>query len=355
MKVLITDISSPKAVSIAKFIKRRYPGAEVVTCDTRRIAARLHTRYSDRHHLIPAKLADADGYCRGLLAVIEAERPDVCIPVNNREMKALMERRERLPQALAWLGSRESFEKLDNKANLQAVAAELGLTSPRAYRSLEEAAVPFVVKPEALTSSSGVKYVFTEAQKRALPPLGPGFVCQQYIEGFGAGYSAFCVNGEIACGFAHRRLLEYPCSGGTSVYRENYANDGMSETARKLLRITRWSGFVMLEFKVDKDGRAWLIEANPRIWGSINQGLANGANYFERLLGPAAAGPERPEGVRTYFSPLVYGTMPGYLLRLRAGAVAAFFRNLASNRSDVSLLDDPRGWLGWLSIAYEKN
>lgn len=358
MKILITDISSPKAIAIAKYIKRSYSGVTVISCDTRGISGYIHTRYTDKHYVLPAKIRNGKEYLRSLLSVIDAEKIDLCFPVNNMEMKVLMRHRDELPRAFGYLGSRESFESLDNKAALHSLAAALSIPAPKTYKSVGEAACPFVIKPVDLSSSKGISYIFDAAQKRRYQKAahGPELICQEYISGFGAGYSVFCAGGEILCGFGHKRLLEYPIAGGTSVYRENYANSGMRDTAKKILRKVNWSGFVMFEFKIDGTDKAFLIEANPRIWGSINQGLENGTNYFEFLLGK----PDRPAspgsaGIKTYYSPLVYFSLLGYTLHLQLARVKLFLNNISSNKGDASLLDDPMGWFSFFNIAYEKN
>ena len=64
------------------------------------------------------------------------------------------------------------------------------------------------------------------------------------------------------------------------MYREPFDDDRMVECTKKILEKTHWSGFAMFEFKLTEDNEIYLIEVNPRIWGSINQGLKNGFNYF---------------------------------------------------------------------------
>ena len=47
----------------------------------------------------------------------------------------------------------------------------------------------------------------------------------------------------------------------------------------KLLKEVPWSGFAMFEFKRTASGELFFIECNPRVWGSIGDGLYRNKNY----------------------------------------------------------------------------
>jgi hypothetical protein len=115
--------------------------------------------------------------------------------------------------------------------------------------------------------------------------------------------------------------------------------------AERVLARAPWSGFAMFEFKLGA-GEPVLIEVNPRVWGSIHQGLAAGVNLLEPLLGPAEL-PADPN-VRTYFAPPVYLALVQYLLRGQAGPLVEFLRGMPRNRADVPLFADPGGYFASL-------
>jgi predicted ATP-grasp superfamily ATP-dependent carboligase len=203
-----------------------------------------------------------------------------------------------------------------------------------------------VAKPARSSSARGVRYLVDEAALRAFQvPAGRPYLFQSHVEGTGAGYSVFAREGRVLVGFGHRRLAEYPTRGGSSVYRESYDHPGMAAAARRLLEATRWSGFAMFEFKITAAGRPVLIEVNPRVWGSIHQGLAAGVNFFEPLLGPAALRLDRE--VRTYLSPVVYVALAGYLARGDARPLRSFLAHWRHNRADIPLRE-AGAWLGSL-------
>lgn len=92
---------------------------------------------------------------------------------------------------------------------------------------------------------------------------------QEYVPGEGFGVSAvFDQNHEPLTVFCHKRLREYPVSGGPSCYCQSDWNDELVRLAVKLLKSLRWTGIAMVEFKGNPEQGYKLMEINPRFWGS---------------------------------------------------------------------------------------
>jgi hypothetical protein len=348
VRVLISDATSYKAVVVAAFIKRHYPSVEVFTCDWRRASRMLHTRWSDRHFLLARSPAEGAGYKDELRRLVIEQGVDLLLPLNSREMDVLVRCKAEFGGALAYWGDEAAFRVLNWKDDLHALALECGVRTPERFEHPAQIRVPAVAKPVASAAAKGVRYLLDPEDLAAFERSGnatPDYLLQEYVPGAGVGYSVFAKEGEVLKGYGHRRLAEYPVTGGSSVYRESFSDERMAQAASRLVRKARWSGFAMFEFKLTPGGELYLLEVNPRIWGSINQGLRNGVNFFEPLLGPARA---RSEDVRTYFSPLVYVSLLLYALRGELRPALAFLRNRRSNRADVSVFGDPRGYFASL-------
>ena len=121
--------------------------------------------------------------------------------------------------------------------------------------------------------------------------------------------------------------------------------------ASQILAHTKWSGFAMFEFKESADGKVSLIEVNPRVWGSINQGLVNGVNYFTYLLGDSKKNIKSRSNMKTYLSPLIYVSILSQLCRLNFSYVLKFLKSFPFLKSDISFIDD---FKGYLSIILKK-
>jgi len=340
MRVLLGDISSYKAVVVAKFLKEQYANIEIHTFDSRKFTKSIKTKYSDVHHLINA--TDRDNY----IEIIKKYKIDYFIPVINENIKFILKNKEQFSESLKYLGDYEIFEKLNNKKLLMELAKELNIKIPKTYIGIDEAKYPCVVKPTDMSSSKGVIYIVNQEdldKAKERYKNEENLIIQEYVEGVGVGCSMYIRDGKIVTSYGHKRLAENPISGGSSVYRETFQDSRMNDIAEKILENWKWTGFAMFEFKLTADNELYLIEVNPRIWGSINQGLQNGVNYFEDMLGKTVQ--KQASEQKTYLSPLFYFTLLKYLLAFDVKHFLNFIKNIKYNRADVSLYSDPKGFL----------
>ena len=160
------------------------------------------------------------------------------------------------------------------------------------------------------------------------------------------GYSFYCKEGEICDGYGHRRLAEFPASGGSSTYRTSYTDERMVKAASTIVKELNYTGFAMFEFKLSSNNELYLLEVNPRIWGSVNQGLSNGTNYFRKILGEAETQTKNSvKSINTYVGPLIYLSFLQYLMKMKWAPVGQFFNNITNSSPDVHLLKDPGAYL----------
>jgi len=345
-RVLLSDATSYKAVVLARFIKRHHPATFVVTCDARRASRLFHTRFSDRHFVLRCGAETPGPFVEALREIVEETQAELLIPAHSSEMDALMPAKAEFGPALAYWGELEAYRTLHRKDRLHALALSLGIRVPARFSTAEAIRHPAVAKPVAQSAAKGVRYLREESDVRRFRSGAdwPSFVVEEHVAGEGVGYSVFAREGRILAGYGHRRLAELPVSGGSSVYREGWDDPRLRAGAERLLAATRWSGFAMFEWKRTPEDELVLLEANPRLWGSIHQPLAAGVDLLEPLLGKAEL-PARP-GLRTYFSPPLYAALAGHAIRGRFGPALEFLAHLKHNRADIALHDDPLAWLG---------
>lgn len=111
---------------------------------------------------------------------------------------------------------------------------------------------------------------------------------QQYVFGRGIGIEFLYRHGRKVWHFAHERVREFPLSGGASSYRRSIQPpEHLLADAQKLLDHLSWHGVAVVEFKVDEHGRHWLMEINPRLWGSLALAIDAGVDFPLGLLGLA--------------------------------------------------------------------
>jgi len=121
------------------------------------------------------------------------------------------------------------------------------------------------------------KYNFTE-DKNNLPLI------QEYIEGFGCAFFAVYNNGKCGYTFQHKRIREWPVTGGASVCAESFKNKLIEYYGKKLLDKLKWHGVAMVEFKMKQNGIPILMEINPKFWGSTDLSLEAGVDFPGALI-----------------------------------------------------------------------
>ncbi len=140
---------------------------------------------------------------------------------------------------------------------------------------------PLVLKH--VRSGAVVARTPAEAAERigALNGNGKDYLVQEYVEGRnGYGYFGFFWHGKEVAYFMHERLVQFPKEGGPSVLARSIRNDRLRHLGKTLLESLAWHGVAMVEFKrSDRDGELYLMEINPKLWGSLDLAIASGADF----------------------------------------------------------------------------
>jgi len=353
MNILVGSASSSKAIVVAKYLKKKYSHLSIIGIDFRSRFKIVHSKYYDKIIIEHSFLNKKHIEC--ITKILLKESIDIYLPIDSTEYNIIFENKTLLgTKQLNYLGSPDSYNILNNKDKLYELCKSHGISVPNSFiNESDKIKVGFVVKPTNLASSKGVFYVHKKIDIRKVQhkaEMYDNFIVQEYISGIGVGYSVFAKKGKIIIGYGHKRLSEFPISGGSSNYRTSFFHKDMSEVAQTIIRITNWSGFAMFEFKLTKENRLFLIEVNPRIWGSINQGLQNGVNYFSELIGEIGENIQRKE-IKTFLSPIILLSLICYFLKGKIHPLVHFFMNIQRSKVDVSFLNDP---LGYLSIILRK-
>lgn len=184
--------------------------------------------------------------------------------------------------------TKPQLDLLNSKTELAALASELGVPVPASHvREPEESVshlagrlpLPCVIKPvcgEKLGLTAAARYAVVRTPEEAdrayrhfLALAGEPPVVQTYLPGNGLGCSVLAQNGSVLAAICHRRIREYPSSGGPSSCCQCVDRPDLLDAAARLTAAIRLSGLTMFEFKEDADGRPRLLEANPRVWGTF--------------------------------------------------------------------------------------
>ncbi|MEO8247713.1 MAG: hypothetical protein ABI622_11430 [Chloroflexota bacterium] len=309
MRVLLTDGHYKHTLGAVRLLVAA--GHEVLVTSPRRLAMAAASRGVARRLRGPAA-GDSDAFLEHLDAVVRRHRPEMIMPVGAAACGLLSHHRDRWAAVTIVLPDPAAMDRALDKRAMLALAAELDLAVPRTEEPVDEtdlaragAAVgyPLVIKAP-LEGRTGVAYVDDPAgladavaayRARYDLPAGSMPLLQQRIVGPGFGVFATYQDGACRRLMAHRRLREFPVTGGESTCCELVDAPALLASGRRILDALAWHGVAMVEFKRhDADGRDYLMEVNPKLWGSLDLALAAGAEFPLDLV-RIAAGESLPE------------------------------------------------------------
>lgn len=297
----------------------------------------------------PPPTSDPIGFQEWLLDTVE--HYDFCLPLTDctLELTLQLENEIRELTKLPFV-SYDTFLKVNNKSKLLALASAHDIPVPQTLtiapaQRLDLSSFPFPAVIKGLSGRVKVSGVYQrppvsypdtadEAEKllsstyREFPVL-----LQERILGDGYGFFALCSDGGVQTSFAHHRVLEKPPSGGVSVLCESFPKEKLPQAASEaLLKDLRWQGVAMLEYKQGVDGKFYLMEINPRFWGSLQLAIDCGVNFPELLFRDREKDStmERayPLGKRLRAE---FGCLDHALIRIKQEGLGAFFQILFFN------------------------
>jgi predicted ATP-grasp superfamily ATP-dependent carboligase len=297
VKVLVTDGANRVALAVVRALGRA--GVEIAVVEQERFAqktpAAFRSRYVSRHDVIPT-LADDGAFVDAL--VERSAGYDVVLPVSTNVTLKVAAHLDRF-QARVPIPPLITLRRANDKSAALAIARKAGVPIPVTFapeddEELEEVAakvrLPAVVK---LRDDAGT--VLRPAQRyaigrtpeevrvafRRLHAIKPFPLIQEKVEGDGYGVGILAEEGRVLASFAHRRVREYPVSGGPSAACVSVVDERLTGYAAAVIRELGWTGVAMVEFKKDDDYR--LMEVNPRFWGSLPLATRAGVNFPLRL------------------------------------------------------------------------
>ena len=273
--VVITDGKYRSSIAAARVLGRA--GYKVVVTQTRADESGeppvFASRYVAEHRWIDGAASDPE-YPGRLMAVLKEYAHPVLLCVGATSLNAVAARQEEFDAVCDFLiAPPDVLDGLNDKEAVHQRCLELGIPVPKQYEGRPDT-YPVVVKPHC-----GEKFGLKASQRYAVAHSGEEFdrhyermsqydpspIVQEKIVGEGEGVSLLLGrDGELLGAICHRRIREYPMTGGPSTCCVSFYDEKMIEQAHALLNSFGFRGLGMVEFK---GGR--VLEVNPRIWGSF--------------------------------------------------------------------------------------
>lgn len=295
MKVLVQGGEIQNALTVVQSLGRN--GTEVVVAAKTKKTTSFYSKYCKKHFQYPCPKDSPEEFIQCMLSEVKNEHYDILISLGGEGMLELSKNRDLfLPYVKIPLPEHEKLVCANNKAETIKIAIENNIPCPKTYfvkdvndvqKIKDELTFPVIMKPTQGAGSKGLEYItrreelikiFEETRKT----FGE-MIIQELIPSGGASYgfeALFNQNSEPRAQFVHKRLREFPITGGPSTFRVSVENKEIEELGIRLLQNIKWYGIAMVEFKVDpRDNIPKLMEINARFWGSLPLSIASGIDF----------------------------------------------------------------------------
>lgn len=342
---IVTDGLWRKSVCAIRSLGRA--GFRVVVSGDGLLTTGFYSRYTTMRFKGPTAAEDPEGFGSVLQRALAATKtsPTVILPMEDASCRWLLANEFDLPpHAKFLLPEGTSFSVASDKALTAAAAEQCGIPCPKCYIPESPSALcdfvgsndiaDFVLKPRCGSGSGGIVYgsaIQSVDFERHWDKYG-ALLLQERIpsegQAFGVSLLYDSVGSHVAS-FEHRRLRQYPISGGPSTQRVSVALGELTSLSRRLLESLQWRGVAMVEWKYDpRSGTPLLLEINPRFWGSLALAVRAGVD-FPTLYANAVLGKPLSRSVASY----QVGTMSRWLI---PGDILRYFNEPPSAREPLS-------------------
>jgi predicted ATP-grasp superfamily ATP-dependent carboligase len=310
MTVIVTNAKNRIGYAIVRSLGKKE--IKVYTSDFVKTAMSFYSRYSYGNFLYPSPFRFQKEFINILINRIKKLKCDVLIPVYEEtflisKYQDILSRHVNLvvPEYQSILSVHDK-QKLYNIS--EAIGIPVPLTIPvveikKNSSILEKIHFPALLKPRQGGGAWGFKRMSRPSDLRHimkfhLYPDGlepERFLVQELIDGQVYCCALLFNKGSYRAGHCYRQIRETPISGGTATYRESVIHPQIMNTFTKLLEHLQWHGVCHADFIVDKTtGQPFLIDANPRLWGSLYQSIVSAVDFPYLIFRMATEGDIEP-------------------------------------------------------------
>jgi predicted ATP-grasp superfamily ATP-dependent carboligase len=233
----------------------------------------------------------------------EAKRLGVAavLPGTEGSLRALTGQEEAFRGIALGTSPPDALERATDKGSLALLASAAGLESPPTHevidgRAPEGLEFPAVVKPlasvlpgEARYETREVRRVDTPDELRRHTRGETGWLVQPYVRGILGAIGGVAWEGRLVCASHQVSPRIWPVERGISSYAVTVErNPELEEGVAKLIELVGWSGVFGVQF-IHSQGRSYVIDLNPRVYGSTALAIRAGHNlpaiWADLLLG----------------------------------------------------------------------
>jgi predicted ATP-grasp superfamily ATP-dependent carboligase len=183
------------------------------------------------------------------------------------------------------------YASISDKLSFAGLCESHGLDIPKEFSAIPER-LPFVAKPRRYLSATGkqlVPHLISSAHELKAflrDEDTDDYFCQQFVRGRSLYLLAYIRRHGPDVLFSQENLMQQ-ARGGSIVLAKgsDFHQTVVAQCYVKMLHNLGFFGLIMVEVRVDEsNGRCFMIEANPRLWGPIQFAVDNHVNLFGAML-----------------------------------------------------------------------
>src|SRR5579863_797415 len=292
--VIVTNARNRIAYNIIRSLGQK--GIPVFSADSIPRAMSFSSRYSMGRFIYPSPFLDSKGFIDCPIENVIKLKAEVLIPVFE-ESFLIAKYRDRLAEHVRLvLPTYDRILSAHNKDRWEPVARALDIAVPRTMAiddlrsenpDVSSLSYPVLIKPKQGGGGWAIRQVDSpEGLRKFLEPssyLGRPwhrFFIQEKIIGETLCVAMLFCNGKYRAKTTYRQIRDYPVNGGQATLRISIRDEVAESGFKRLLEKFNWHGVCQADFVVDKNTRVpYLIDINPRFWGSLVQGIASGVDF----------------------------------------------------------------------------
>ena len=290
MKVFITDAGYKHTLGAVRALGKR--GIYVIAGSSSRRSQSFYSNYCKKRVMYPDPRKE-DVFINFMLNYVKNNKIDVLLPIGYLTTTVLSKHKDKFtPYVRIPIANYDSMKIASDKYKTMELAKNLRIKIPEMFDENDKIETfPVVVK--GLKESGRIRYANSVNELSELETEES--IVQEYIPGEGYGFFALFNKGKVRALFMHKRVREYPITGGPSTVAESIYDEKLKELGLKLLESLSWHGVAMVEFKKDfRGGEFKLMEINPKFWGSLDLATASGVDFPYLAMKMAVDGDVEP-------------------------------------------------------------
>jgi len=249
--------------------------------------------------------SDMAGFTEDLIAACRRYQADALIATGNEITVGVSRIKQEIMRHTKTRVLVEDYEKLGplaDKWNCYEICRGIGVPVPRTVLVKEgvpdetaDLQFPVVMKPTQSTAAIGFKFFqsrddlksYLETHRRDAekqPPAKNRFVIQEFIDGELHDVTCCAKNGAVASMLTQKRLMTLYDFGGGGIANKTTRIPEIMDYAERILKHMKWNGVAEFDFIRDQKGAFYLLECNPRFWGTVHLTISAGLNVAQQLV-----------------------------------------------------------------------